>query len=261
MKLFSYAVILILCSSLAVSAQVRISKLEIKSGEVYEIVNSDILVADTLIMRDSSKIKLNQLKKENYIRAQVAIIGNDCIIEGRGVNGAAGRNGRDGNVPSGPCQNGETARNGVKGLDGVNGLNLYLYFDELHLKGKFFVDLTGGSGGNGGNGGNGGGGSSGTIHCKGGDGGNGGNGGSGGNGGNGGMLFVNCLKCLDVRAMMSKHLMLRNGGGHFGFGGRKGYAGPPGLAPNKKNGVKGLSGNDGPNGKPGEKGILNFEIN
>lgn len=260
MKLFLCVFILIFFNTLMLTAQVRVNKLVIEAGEVFEIANSDILVADTLVMKDSSRIKLNQLKRDNFIRAQVAFIGNGCTIEGKGANGVQGRNGRDGNVPSGPCQNGETARNGTRGLDGVNGLNLYLYFDELYLSGKFYIDLTGGSGGKGGNGGNGGGGSAGTIHCKGGDGGNGGNGGGGGNGGNGGILYINCLRCPDVRATMSKYMVFRSGGGHFGFGGRKGYAGPPGLAPNKKNGVKGSGGVDGPNGKPGEKGILNFEI-
>ena len=61
-----------------VFCQVRVSRLIIKPKEVYNLGQSDILVADTLIMMDSSKIVLNKLKRENYIRAQVAIFGNAC---------------------------------------------------------------------------------------------------------------------------------------------------------------------------------------
>src|SRR5690606_15354600 len=129
------------------------------------------------------------------------------------------------------------------------------------LTGHVEIDLSGGLGGNGGNGGDGGGGSPGTVHCGGGDGGDGGNGGPGGNGGNGGILTVHCTRCPDVRALINKQMAFRSSGGHFGFGGRRGYAGAPGLAPNKKNGQTGNTGLDGVNGRPGEKGTINFEIN
>lgn len=250
-----------LLMSLTGFSQVRKGTLVIKPNEVFEIGESDIIVADTLIMMDSSTIRLNRLKRDNYIRAQIAYIGSGCKIDGRGVDGGPGRNGRNGETSSGPCRDGMDARDGSKGLDGGSGNNLFLYFEQLYLTGNVEIDLSGGIGGRGGDGGDGGGGSPGTVHCNGGDGGSGGNGGPGGNGGNGGRLTINCTRCPDVRSLISKQMTFRSSGGHFGFGGRRGYAGAPGLAPKKRNGQTGNSGLDGANGKPGEKGTLNFEIN
>lgn len=257
---FSFPLVL-LFTSLSGMAQIHVSRLVVKPHEIYELGQSDILVADTLILMDSAHIRLNNLKRENYIRAQRAIFGNGCVIDGHGPDGAAGRSGKNGETPLGPCRAGESARNGTNGLKGGNGINLFLYFEELTLKGKLFVDLSGGNGGDGGSGGNGGSGSPGTVHCSGGDGGAGGNGGAGGTGGNGGALTINCTSCPDIRALASELLILKNSGGNPGIGGEAGYAGAPGLGPNKKNGVTGKNGADGPRGRFGEKGALNFEIN
>jgi hypothetical protein len=252
---------ILLLSSIAGVSQIRVTKLVIKPHQIYEIGQSDILVADTLVMMDSSRLVLNQLKPENYIRAQIAIFGNNCVIEGKGIKGQDGRDGRNGDTPLGPCRDGGDARNGGRGLDGGTGVNLYLYFEELINKNKLIVDLTGGNGGNGGNGGIGGGGGPGTVHCKGGNAGNGGNGGDGGNGGRGGVLTISCTLCNDVRSLVSQHFIVRTGGGGFGYGGRAGYAGGPGISPTRNNGTKGAVGTDGTNGKSGEKGALNFDIN
>src|SRR5688572_17141684 len=146
-------------------AQVRVSKLVIKPKEVYTMGQSDIIVADTLIMMDDSKIVLNSLKKENYIRVKVAIFGNNTVIEGSGIDGKAGQNGKPYSVPTGPCQNGQQGRNGMRGLDGGPGINLFLYIDKITANGRLTISLTGGHGGNGGDGGEGGGGSPGTLHC------------------------------------------------------------------------------------------------
>jgi hypothetical protein len=241
--------------------QVRVGTLVVKPNQTYQIGESDIIVADTLIMMDSSTIRLNRLKRENFIRAEVAYLGSGCKIVGSGVDGGAGNNGRNGETPVGPCRDGGNARNGGRGLDGGNGNDLYLYFGQLILTGKVEVDLSGGSGGKGGDGGDGGGGSPGTLHCVGGDGGDAGNGGNGANGGNGGKLTISCLRCSDVRALVSRQVSFKDSGGHFGFGGKSGYAGAPGLAPKRKYGKTGTRGKDGLNGRPGEKGSLNFEIN
>src|SRR5690606_29988494 len=218
--------------SIAGSAQVRVGTLVIKPNEVYELKESDIIVADTLIMMDSSCIKLNPLKRDNFIRAQVAYMGSGSRIDGRGIDGAPGRNGQNGDTATGPCRNGADARDGGRGLDGGNGNNLFLYFEQLYLTGHVLVDLSGGVGGRGGDGGHGG---------------SGGDGGAGGNGGNGGRLTINCSRCPDVRALVSKQMTFRSTGGHFGFGGRRGYAGAPGLGPKNRNGQTGDSGYDGPN--------------
>lgn len=260
-KLVLYCVI-VLCffSGLTGYAQVRVGKLVVNKKQVYELGQSDILVADTLIMEDSSTIQLNSLKRENYIRAQVVIIGNNCTIRGHGLDGSAGLDGRNGDSPVGPCRDGEDARPGGKGLDGGSGINLFLYFEQVVINSRCIIDLSGGQGGQGGNGGYGGAGSPGTLHCQGGDGGNGGNGGAGGSGGRGGTLYVSCVQCVDVRALVKEKIELRNWGGNFGYGGRGGYAGSPGLGPSKA-GAKGFSGSDGANGDMGEKGDLDFEIN
>ncbi|NJM25667.1 MAG: hypothetical protein HC859_09435 [Bacteroidia bacterium] len=193
----SRIVLAVCCGLISISlhAQVRVSKLVIKKNEHYEFKQTDILVADTIIMMDSSRIILNKLKKENYIRAQLIIVGRHCIIDGTGVNGTTGNRGRDGDTPIGPCKSGENGRNGSRGLDGANGVDLFLYTTNLQIKGRLIINLGGGNGGHGGDGGNGGGGSPGTVHCNGGNGGFGGAGGGGGNGGAGGTLNVNCVKC------------------------------------------------------------------
>ena len=151
-------VLLLLTVSCASLAQVRVSKLVIESKDTFELKNSDILVADTLVMKDSSTLVLNKLKRENYIRAQVVVIGNHCIIDGKGLNGQEGRNGTSGSTPFGPCANGTPGRNGGKGLDGTPGINLFLYIEDVKLTGKLIIDLSGGNGGRGGDGGSGGGG-------------------------------------------------------------------------------------------------------
>jgi len=237
------------------------TKLVIGPNETFSLGESDILVADTLVMMDSSRLLLNSLKSENYIRAQVAIFGNNATIDGKGFSGKDGRDGQNGDTPLGPCRSGTDARNGGGGLDGASGVNLFLYFETMTVRNKMIIDLSGGNGGNGGDGGIGGGGGPGTIHCKGGDAGNGGNGGDGGSGGRGGILTVSCARCSDVRTLVGKHVVLRNRGGSFGFGGRAGYPGAPGIAPNRNNGAKGIGGKDGQTGKSGERGALNFDIN
>src|SRR5690348_7878453 len=84
--------VLAFCTS-SLLAQVRVGKLVIKPNETYELGQSDILVADTLIMMDSSRLLLNKLKRDNFIRAKVVVFGNYCVIDGKGVSGQPGRNG------------------------------------------------------------------------------------------------------------------------------------------------------------------------
>jgi hypothetical protein len=240
-------------------AQVRVTKLVIKSNEIYNLGPSDIIVADTLIMLDSARIRLNGLKGENYVRAQVAIIGNNCVIDGAGINGKEGSKGVGGITPIGPCMNGKPGRNGGRGLDGTQGINLFLYIDKLNTVGSLTINLSGGNGGDGGDGGEGGGGSPGTMHCKGGEGGNGGSGGNGGNGGIGGTLTIGGADAIALRNMLGERVTITNKGGSFGYGGISGYGGPPGLGPDKKNGKGGVPGVEGINGRSGNNGTILFE--
>lgn len=232
------------------------NRLIIKKGESFSFNESDIVVADTLIMEDSSSIVLNRLKKENYLHTKVLIVGKNCSIQGYGVNGKQGRTGRSGASPLGPCKSGADGTPGVRGLDGTSGVNLFLYLDKITLKGPLVIDLHGGDGGVGGKGGDGGTGTSGTVHCKGGDGGLGGNAGTGANGGNGGSLTIRCPAGLSEA--VQKEIKVKNHGGQFGKGGRGGYPGSAGLGPNRKNGKQGMPGAEGLDGGLGKNGAINI---
>lgn len=247
--------------SCVATAQVRVGKLVIPKNKTYELQNSDILVADTLVMEDSSTLVLNKLKKENYIRAQVVIIGNNCLIDGRGLNGVAGRDGLPGNTPFGPCRDGTPGKNGGRGLDGTSGVNLFLYIEEVKLIGKLGIDLSGGNGGRGGDGGMGGGGSPGTVHCHGGNGGNGGNAGQGGNGADGGSLTLSSKKNPFIKNYIGTEINIYTHGGLPGEQGNVGNRGPAGLGPSRKNGKNGELGLEAPNGLAGINGKVNVEKN
>lgn len=254
-------VIPLLCFSALSLAQVRVSTLVVRKNEVYRLNPSDIIVADTLIMMDSSRIVLNGLKPENFIRVSVAIIGNNCSIEGKGANGQRGRDGAAGITIVGPCRNGTDGRNGGRGLDGAPGIKLFLYIDKINSFGSLTVDLSGGNGGDGGNGGAGGGGSPGTNQCNGGNGGNGGNAGAGGNGADGGVLTLGGKEAREVRKKLGSTLKVFTKAGTFGYGGILGHAGPAGLGPGKRNGKDGLPGLEGQDGHPGNIGTILFENN
>ena len=247
------------CSSFALHAQVRVTKLVIQPHETFYLDSTDILVADSLIMMDSSRIRLNGLKAENFIRTNVAIFGHHCIIDGRGVAGKRGAQGTQGLTPIGPCRDGVPGRNGLRGLSGGAGINLFLYIDKIHVKGRLVIDLSGGNGGDGGDGGNGGGGSPGTHHCNGGDGGRGGNGGAGGDGGHGGALTIGGRDADITRALVGNLLRLKSQGGSFGYGGIGGAGGQAGLGPRGKNGKAGDRGGDGLYGRPGDSGTILME--
>ena len=227
-------------------AQVRMEKLTLRPKEVYVLVGSDILVADTLIMQDSSSLVLNIKKAENYIHTKVMKVGKGCKIIGNGEDGVKGESGINGLTPGGPCKNGSAGGPGSPGKSAGSGLDLYLYLGELTLAGKLGIELNGGHGGDGGPGGLGGGGSPGTRVCQGGDGGVGGNGANGGDGGHGGKLTVSCGRCPDLLT----GLVVRNYGGSAGLGGKGGQGGSAGLV----NSGSAADGKQGPRGKPGQSG-------
>lgn len=247
---------LFLISCIPAHAQVRVGTLVILPHETYYLDSTDILVADSLIMMDSSRIKLNGLKAENFIRTNVAIVGYHCVIDGRGLPGKKGLDGTPGLTPIGPCRDGVAGRNGLRGLSGGAGINLFLYIDKIHIKGKLIIDLSGGNGGDGGNGGEGGSGSPGTHHCIGGDGGRGGNGGAGGDGGRGGVLTIGGRDADITRALIGNLLRIKGQGGSFGYGGIGGAGGQSGLGPKGKNGKPGEKGLDGLYGRPGDRGTV-----
>lgn len=243
-------------------AQLKFSKLVIESKMLYDFKDAEVLIADTLVMKDSSSIKLNYVKDNNYIHAKVVQIGMGCKIIGRGMDGKAGKDGGNGFGVEGPCKNGTIGRNGARGGDGTNGNNLFFYFEKLNITGSLTIDLSGGNAGDGGNGGHGGGGSPGTKLCTGGNGGKGGNGAPGGNGGNSGNLLLNCPQCGDLRLLLGKQLIVRVFGGTAGIGGEKGSGGLAGILSNgtsEYDGKPGEPGKAGLDGSPGKNGAINFQ--
>lgn len=240
-------------------AQLRLTKLALAPKEQYVISGTDILVADTLVMADSSSIVLTDEKREYFLHAGVLSLGKGCQIIGKGTPGQAGKPGRKGTTPSGPCADGGPGRSGTGGNHGDHGRGLALYLKQVHLNGSLLIDLSGGNGGDGGSGGEGGGGGAGTVACSGGNGGNGGNGASGGNGGNGGTLTIVCKGCTDVRDAVNQKLFVRNFGGSAGLGGYAGTGGSAGLSPEGKEGRRGTKGAPGAEGNAGKAGTVLFD--
>jgi hypothetical protein len=250
--------IVLFALSASVSAQIRLDRLELRYNQEYKIVGSDILVVDTLIMRDSSKIILNRDVKENIINAKVLIAGNGCMIFGRGANGEIGKIGTQGVSQSAPCRNGGDGKEGMNGTIGGDALSLSLYIGTLKINGSLIIDLNGGDGGSGGRGGKGGDGGSGTRVCRGGSGGAGGNGGNGNNGGHGGNLLVSCKMCYDLHQIQGERLITNTYGGYAGNGGEGGNGGQAGLGP-RQDGRNGARGVTGIKGKAGKIGIIKFD--
>ena len=241
-------------------SQIRMTSLSLKPKEVFEIQGTDILVVDTLIMRDSSRILLNLSKKENFIHAKIVVTGKGCQIIGKGKSGRVGKSGNKGTSFSAPCRSGTDGEDGTSGTPGKDGVNLSLYFTNLKVNGNLTVDLGGGDGGDGGKGGAGGDGSPGTKVCKGGDGANGGIGGKGGNGGNSGKLILNCKQCPDLHLWTGERLLIKTYGGFAGLGGDGGLEGQRGLS-SSKDGAQGKRGREGTDGEAGKPGAISFERN
>lgn len=216
---------------------------------------TDILVVDTLVMEEGSRIVLNQEKAENFIHAKYVVIGSNCLIEGVGKKGESGKPGLDGPNQPAPCKDGGPGFNASAGTGGKTGLTLSMYLGHMVMNGSLIIDLNGGDGGDGGNGGSGGGGGSGTRVCPAGNGGNGGNGGSGGNGGVGGTLNLHCKDCPELHLWLGDKIVVKNFGGFGGQAGDAGFAGKAGLGP-MSDGLNGKKGKDGVHGRQGKRGGL-----
>ena len=243
-------------------SQIRLPKLEIGRKETYTIKDYDIVVVDSLIMRDSSFLVLNKLKPENFIHAKVAVFFQGSRIDGKGVHGVQGRHGRGGISPLSPCTDGSPGLIGTEGTNGGPGTNLLLYFSDIVLKGNLLIDVSGGDAGDGGIGGAGGGGGPGTRLCTGGNGGPGGLGARGGNGGNAGAVTFNSSRIPELRSMLGGRIVIRNYGGNQGLGGIGGAGGQSGLSPvgnSKLDGKTGRKGSKGKDGVPGKAGAINFQ--
>jgi hypothetical protein len=236
-------------------SQIRLTSLILKQNETFEFKNTDILVVDTLIMRDSSRIILNKSKAENFIHAKYLLVGNGCLIDGEGIHGKPGKAGRAGATSSAPCRIGAPGGNALPGEKGRNGLTLSFYITNYIINGSLIIDLNGGDGGDGGRGGNGGSGGGGTRVCTAGNGGPGGNGGNGADGGQGGTLNIHCKECRPLNLLIGDKIQVRNFGGFGGLAGVGGFGGQAGLGPSPhKDGQNGPSGKNGTRGKQGKRG-------
>jgi hypothetical protein len=241
-------------------AQIRLSKLVIEAKEKYQILGTDIIVVDTLVMNDSSAIILNSSKQDNFIHAKIASFGKGCMIFGHGIDGAAGKLGQNGVTQSSPCRSGSPGKVASSGERGRDATNLSIYFSVMKINGSILVNLNGGDGGKGGAGGRGGDGGSGTRVCPAGDGGKGGDGGDGGDGGNGGAFSIFCKQCFDLHMIMGEKLIVKNYGGFGGIGGDGGLGGQAGLGP-VKDGKNGQRGTEGQHASEGKSGLITLNGN
>lgn len=254
---FLFASLILLTITFSGKSQIRLAKLVLEPKEKYAIRATDILVVDTLIMRDSSSIILNPLKKDNFIHAKFIVIGNGCLIIGHGKNGTRGNAGENGLTQSAPCRNGLPGKDALAGEPGKDASNISLYVTNLKINGSLIINVNGGDGGEGGKGGRGGDGGSGTRVCPAGDGGNGGNGAKGGEGGYGGSVSLHCKQCPDLHLLMGEKIIVKNYGGFGGLGGEGGFGGQAGLGP-VKDGKNGQRGKEGQNAIEGKTGIINL---
>ncbi|WP_299824332.1 hypothetical protein [uncultured Pontibacter sp.] len=113
------------------AAQTTRGKLEIKKKEVYVVDSTNVLKVDTLIMHDKATVLFDP-SKYGMLEASVAIIGENCVISAKGINGRSGTNLY-------------TGENGDKG----GNLSLIIKFVQL---GRLTIDISGGDGGPGANG-------------------------------------------------------------------------------------------------------------
>jgi hypothetical protein len=242
--------------------QIRLTKLVLQPKQVYELTGSDILVVDTLIMHDSSRIVFSRLKPDIFIHAKKAIFYSGVRFEGKGIHGLPGRKGRTGTSPSSPCSDGGVGMKGTEGTSGGAGINLSLFLADISVKGTLLIDVSGGDGGDGGAGGPGGGGGPGTRLCPGGNGGAGAAGANGGNGGAAGTVTFTSIAIPELRFMLGEKIYISNYGGNHGLGGDGGMGGYPGLSPvgnSKMDGKTGRKGVKGKEGLPGKDGAINFK--
>lgn len=241
-------------------AQIRLNKLVLEPKEKYQILATDIIVVDTLVMNDSSSILLNSSKQDNFIHVKIASFGKGSMIFGQGINGTPGKQGENGLTQSAPCRNGSLGKNAFPGERGKDAISLSLYLTTMKINGSLIIILNGGDGGNGGVGGRGGDGGSGTRVCSAGDGGNGGNGADGGDGGNGGAFSISCKQCSDLHLLMGEKLIVKNYGGFGGVGGEGGSGGQAGLG-SLKDGKNGQRGTEGRHASEGKAGLVTLNGN
>jgi len=195
-------------------------KLVIKTKQTY-VVNTELLELESLVMMDGATIRLRYPKTTMIIN--LASIGKDCKIIGRGANGKPGANGANGYVakpgrsrlPAAAAQHGRSGRPGGKGQPAKE---LDLYVEKIKYKAPLTIMLQGGNGGKGGNGGNG---IPKQASCsKVTVGSNGGNGAKGGDGGKGALPRIMFGNGVNHNAIISKAIPGQPG--KLGRGGKAG---------------------------------------
>ncbi len=120
--------LLLLCNSYTFGQVQPISRLELKTGEVYQVGPDNTLIVDTLILHDKATIRFSA-GREGMLGARIAYVGKGCTITAKGADGENGNR----NVAGG---NGESG----------GSLQIDLHFMTL---GSLTIDTRGGDGGNG----------------------------------------------------------------------------------------------------------------
>src|SRR6185295_18739821 len=131
-QVLRFVFILVLLFSVLIEGrcQIRLNTLTVGPHEVYELRNTDVMVIDTLILRDSARIILNSLKADNFIHLKKLVVGRGSAIVGKGEPGIPGTVGTAPVTAGGPCRDGSPGQPGTPGTMGTNAVNLLLYVDE-----------------------------------------------------------------------------------------------------------------------------------
>ncbi len=243
--------------------------LNIAAGATYTITAAETdLVLDSLAVGDNARITFADGVEQWRLTVKRAVIGRGVTIDGRGSNGANGRDGISAEGVADECENGLPGQPGSGGLNGGDAVAIDLQLGIAAI-GSLNVLAGGGSGGIGGAGGNGQNGGP-PGYCRGGDGGAGGPGGAGGNGGRGANVAVNYWAVGEAPAAGSydRQIKVLVEGGSAGDGGVGGVGGKgaegayrkgPGARRWLAAGDNGVNGNNGAGGEQGRDGQLRVQ--
>lgn len=219
---------LLLCLMLLLPVSLHANDLIVASGETYTITeNQRELQLEKLILGDKATIKFAPGISYWDVRAKHVEIGRDVVIDGRGVDGAAGMSAVAVTDRAENCTKGKRGGDGEAGARGGNGVDIQMNIVVAKL-GSMKVMVDGGAGGTGGNGAQG---QQGGLakSCDPTDGGDGGNAGIGGVGGNGGKLTVSLNATAQAKSQslmaLSHQIEASAAGGRAGIGGKAGVGG------------------------------------
>lgn len=197
--------------------------LTVGAGQTYTVsaAQSDLRL-DHLTLGDNARVVFAPGVGSWRVYAKQAAIGQNVVIDGRGVAGAAGVNGIDRADAAKDCEDGRAGGNGGAGGVGGAGVALDLWWGVESL-GSLNIQTEGGAGGAGAKGGRGQ--DAGRVNlCAGPRAGDGGVGGVGGSGGKGGAVALSYLPATKA-ANLAERIRIGSAGGAAGVGGVGGVGG------------------------------------